>query len=402
MRDAGKEGLISIIVPVYQAKEYIGRCIDSILAQTYRNLEIILVDDGSNDGSEKICDCYQQAGGRIKVIHKQNGGLVSARQAGIAAASGTYIGFADADDWMEPKMYQHLYNTAVSADADIVAEGFLDDYDGGCMAVRNRVSAGIYRTGEERESLYNRMICHSDFFCIGLEPYLWNKLFRREIVLNHMLKIPQKIRVGEDAAALYPMAVRAACIAVLNTAHYHYCHHKNSMIFGERDEDAEYENTVLLDLFLRKSFAELNISYAVNSQLNRYAIHNLLVRSFGKMAALNSKSALFPFEGICRGDSVYIYGAGALGRAVYQYALSCKNLTVKALVDKNAFYYRKIGLSVCTPDEMELTDSDKIVVAVFREDTYLAIRNGLQAKGAGERQIKWIDCCAAFSLFSDI
>lgn len=393
-----KEGLISIIVPVFQAEAYIGRCIESILCQTYDNLEIILVDDGSNDGSGEICDRYQQSDSRIRVIHKENGGLVSARQAGIAAAFGAYIGFADADDWMEPKMYQNLFEAAVLADADIVAESFLDDFGGSCRAVPNRISAGIYRTLKEREALYKTMICCSDFFCIGLAPYLWNKLFRRELVLGHMLKIPQKIRVGEDAAALYPMAAAASCIAVCDTAHYHYCHHENSMILGGRDENAEYENTVLLDQFLRESFARIHMSETVNEQLKRYSVNNLLVRSFGKTAALDQKNILFPFEGICAGDSIFVYGAGALGREVYRYAVSCQRLNVKALLDQNAACYRKIGLSVCTPEEMVLADSDKIVIAVFREDTYRAIKNSLLAKGADAGQIRWIDSRAAAGL----
>ncbi len=393
-----KESLISIIVPVYQAKEYIRKCIDSVLRQTYDNLEIILVDDGSSDGSGEICDRYQQSDSRIQVIHQANGGLVSARQAGIAAASGAYIGFADADDWMEPNMYQKLYDTAAAENADIVAESFFDDYGGRCIFVSNRISSGIYRTDREREALYKTMICCSEFFCMGLAPYLWNKLFRRELVLGHMLKIPSEIRVGEDAAALYPMAAAASCIAVCDTAHYHYCHHENSMILGERDENAEYKNTVLLDRFLRKSFLELGMSGTVNEQLKRYFVNNLMVRSFGKIAALNQKNILYPFEGLCEGDSIFVYGAGALGREVYRYAVSCKKLTVKSLVDQNAVYYKKIGISVCTPDEMDLAVSDKIVIAVFREDAYQAIRNSLLAKGAGAWQIKWIDSRAAARL----
>ena len=104
-----EEKLVSVIVAVYNIEEYLPRCIDSISAQTYRNLEIILVDDGSTDSSGGICDDYAQKDRRIKVIHKKNGGLSDARNAGLDKVSGDYIGFVDGDDWIEEDMYRAMY-----------------------------------------------------------------------------------------------------------------------------------------------------------------------------------------------------------------------------------------------------------------------------------------------------
>ena len=100
--------LISIIVPVYNVEEFLPKCIDSILAQTYENLEIILVEDGTKDNSGQICDAYAEKDSRIKVIHKENGGLSSARNAGMDVARGEYFGFVDSDDWIEPETYESL------------------------------------------------------------------------------------------------------------------------------------------------------------------------------------------------------------------------------------------------------------------------------------------------------
>ena len=119
--------LISIIVPVYGEEDYIGQGIESLCAQTYKNIEIILVDDGSPDGSGDICDRYAAKDKRIKVIHKPNGGLVSARKAGMRAASGSVIGYMDGDDWVEPQMYETLYSTMLKSGADIVAPGYTED-----------------------------------------------------------------------------------------------------------------------------------------------------------------------------------------------------------------------------------------------------------------------------------
>lgn len=100
--------MISIIVPVYNVEKYLERCIESIVNQTYKDIEIILVDDGSPDNCPVICDRYAEKDNRIKVIHKQNGGLINARKSGLEIAQGDYIGFVDSDDWIEPEMYEYF------------------------------------------------------------------------------------------------------------------------------------------------------------------------------------------------------------------------------------------------------------------------------------------------------
>ena len=111
--------LISVIVPVYKVERYLCRCVDSIIAQTYTNLQIILVDDGSPDGSGAICDDYAAKDSRITVIHKKNGGLSDARNAGLVAACGSYIGFVDSDDYIEPEMFEELLLKAMDTGADL-------------------------------------------------------------------------------------------------------------------------------------------------------------------------------------------------------------------------------------------------------------------------------------------
>ena len=121
------EILVSIIIPVYQAKEYLNKCIESIISQTYSEWEIILVDDGSTDGSDFICDEYANKNNRIKVIHKSNGGVSSARNAGIEASIGDYIMFVDSDDYIAPMLCEDLVKYADDA-VDIVVSGFIEDY----------------------------------------------------------------------------------------------------------------------------------------------------------------------------------------------------------------------------------------------------------------------------------
>ena len=129
--------LISIIVPVYKVENYLNKCIDSILNQTYKNLEIILVDDGSPDNCGKICDEYAKKDNRIKVIHKENGGLSDARNVALDIAKGEYIGFVDSDDFIEKDMYETLYNLVENYSADISSVSFYKVINGKIITLRN-------------------------------------------------------------------------------------------------------------------------------------------------------------------------------------------------------------------------------------------------------------------------
>ncbi|MDE6363164.1 MAG: glycosyltransferase [Lachnospiraceae bacterium] len=383
--------MISIIVPVYNVEKYLSRCIDSILEQTYHELEIILVDDGSKDCSGRICDAYARKDPRIKVVHKENGGLVNARQAGVSIASGEYVGFADPDDWMEKEMYQTLYNAVVQENADVVVEGKKEDYDGECFSVLNSIPTGCYSTTEQRKYLLGNMISCSDFFCLGIQPYLWNKLFRREQIMEHIDKVPPLIRVGEDATISYPVLSAAKCVVVLDTAHYHYCHHQDSMMSGYGTVEQEYDNAILLHDFLKRSFMQQSIYTDMERQLLRYTINNLLARSYGKFAGVDKESILFPYPDIVSGDTVVIYGAGALGKAVYRYAESCTGLKVKAFVDQNASCYQRADVNVDMLENVVIEDKDKILVTVFNEVAYHAIWENLIRTGIKSRQIFWLD-----------
>lgn len=123
---------ISIIVPVYNVEQYITRCIESITSQTYRNIEILLIDDGSTDNSGNICDEYQKKDSRVMTFHKTNGGLSDARNYGIKHASGQYLCFVDSDDYISKHMVEILYNNLIKYSADISACGFLTVHDGIC------------------------------------------------------------------------------------------------------------------------------------------------------------------------------------------------------------------------------------------------------------------------------
>jgi len=168
--------LISVIVPVYNAEEYLPKCIDSILQQTYYNLEIILVNDGSRDRSGNICDEYAQIDNRVKVVHKQNGGVSKARNAGLNVVNGDFIGFVDSDDAIDAEMYECLYARIIETGADICVCGY---------RTTDGKSEGTVRVPHEKKlssaELWDSYLDNYEGYC-SIMNALWNKLYRRDLI----------------------------------------------------------------------------------------------------------------------------------------------------------------------------------------------------------------------------
>lgn len=220
---------ISIIVPIYNVKEYLDECITSIIQQSMKELEIILVDDGSTDGSSAICDRYAKLDDRIKVIHKKNEGLVAARKSGLLVAKGEYIGYVDGDDFAESDMYEKMYNRIIKENADILAVGYKRDWDGEICVSVNEIPSGVY-SGEKLEQIYSRMLFNGCYFKFGIVPSVWSKLFRKELLKDIQMAIDDDIQMGEDVACTYPAFLCADKIVIDNSnCSYHYRYVPNSM-----------------------------------------------------------------------------------------------------------------------------------------------------------------------------
>ncbi len=172
---------ISIIVPVYNVEELLPRCVESIMAQTKKSLEIILVDDGATDGSGAVCDEYAKKDERIKVIHKPNGGLTSAWKAGAEAAKGMYLGFVDSDDWIDEDMYQRMWESVCKYNSDVVVCGLIFDYEDKAIAKREEISdfQKEYYSRHELEELFPTLINEGRIFGRKLQPAIVTKLYRR-------------------------------------------------------------------------------------------------------------------------------------------------------------------------------------------------------------------------------
>ena len=179
---------LSIIVPVYKTEKYLPKCIDSILAQTYADFELILIDDGSPDRCGEICDEYALKDGRITVIHQENKGVSAARNAGLDIAKGEYIGFVDSDDWIEPEMYEILVTTIVSRRTDIVICGCAQRNENGELIMFDFQSEGAYTQEQMLKAMYSKPN--------PIGGILWNKLFLNNTIGD--LRFNENMRNCED------------------------------------------------------------------------------------------------------------------------------------------------------------------------------------------------------------
>lgn len=371
---------ISIIIPIYNNEKYIERCANSVCTQTIQNVEVILVDDGSTDGSGKICDELSGRDDRIKVVHKRNGGISSARLSGMSLASAEWIGFVDGDDWVEGSMYELLYNRAVNQQADVVIQGYTEEVGDRCVPYTNYIRDGIY-DGEDKKMYFIRdMICCGDFFCMGIQPYLVNKLFKKDLLWSHLQNMDLRIKVGEDAAVTFPVLMKAERIAVTSDCCYHYCLRKDSVMYKERDEGMEYGNAMLLHRFLKKNFLQCGYYEAVRNDLDRYTIHNLLTRAMGYVV----KEIDIPSH-----KEIVIYGAGAFGKSLYLYLESQSSYHVCLWVDKKAEQLAQMGFPVSGPGEIEVGDDILILIALLSENAVRDVKSELERIGVRTDQLVW-------------
>ena len=211
---------ISIIVPVYNVQDYLEFCIESILNQTFKNFELILVDDGSTDLSGKICDIYKEKDNRIKVIHKPNGGQSSARNAGIDVATGKYIGFVDSDDSIHPKMYEVLYNLIKKYKSDISGCNYKRTYDISSKEHENLNLDEVIEMSniESIEKLYDKDL--------GVKLVVpWNKLYNKRLFDNIRYKVG---RIHEDEFIAHRILYKCKKITYVDNELYYYLQREGS------------------------------------------------------------------------------------------------------------------------------------------------------------------------------
>lgn len=384
--------LVSIIIPVYQVKPYLGKCIESVIHQTYRNIEIILIDDGSTDGSSEICDTYRDVDHRIIVIHQENMGLSAARNSGIQIAKGIYYAFVDSDDWVRSDYIEVLYRSCKNNDADIAQCGYYAVIDEDRAETDNINSAFAYSPEE---------FSIAEFTILSWNCNLtWNKLYRA--ILFREIEFPVG-RIHEDEFTTYKLIWKANKIMV-NTAKLYYYRQRQDSITGseyslkrldagfafqEKIEFYESIEKITLALMNRRKYLfwikeqirlVTSLAQKDNSVINyleREKVKNERILSVQTMPVKRYGSCefIFPFNMVRKGSKVLLYGAGNVGRQFYRQVTTLNYCEIVGWIDGNAEQYRQEGMQVEKIETIERRkmDYDVIVIAIESMETAKSI-----------------------------
>lgn len=369
--DSKQLDLVSIVVPIYNVELYLEKTIKSIIAQTYKRLEIILVDDGSTDSSGMICDFFSTKDSRIHVIHKENGGLVSSRKAGVNAAKGKYLLMIDGDDWVEPSIVDYLYNIIIENDVEFVTSGMIKEYKGTGAKYVDGLEEGVY-SGERKKNINKRIVFLESEMRHGILYSACAKLFLTDQIKKIYEKMDDEIENGEDLALVYPIAFNSSGFYISHKCLYHY-------VLREKSISNSVNKNFLLSMqkwydFVTSSIRDIE-DHEIKKQIDT-ALVKLLLRGINYHMGLNEEvtipSYLLPHS--VPVGKVALYGAGKVGQAYYSQLINDDRYELVAWVDEKWNGCTDIRKHV---EYLSICSFDILIIAIIDEDASNAIKENL-------------------------
>lgn len=374
--------LISVVVPVYNVESYIEKCIQSILGQTYNNIQIILIDDGSTDNSGKICDKYARIDHRIEVIHQNNKGLVAARMKGLEIARGEYTGFVDGDDYIEDNMYEKLLSYLIESNVDFVHTGYW----------KNEYKLLSFKEDivdiNEKTDYYIRNYCLDVESQTIMTPSLWSKLYKTPLIKKCYSKVPEAQSYGEDLICLCACILESKRVALKKEAFYHYTVRENSLSNNKNND------LLIAEYRLYKCLLDLITEYGYYNQLkyilDKFLKHHVL-NAVSRISSYEFQVAKYKFSEpeMLQNKKVIIYGAGDVGKDYYAQLRRYSNVKVVAWADsfKKQDYYKYITL--IRKEEIKNYEFDYLVIGVKNKEDADQIKKILSSEICDESKIIW-------------
>lgn len=374
---------VTIIVPIYNVEDYVRECIESIIGQTHKNLQIILVDDGSTDSSGDICDEYGKKDDRIFVIHQKNAGLVEARKSGLAEAIGEYVGFVDGDDYIDADMYEKLSSVMEEQNVDIVHSGYWNEKNGNKYG-KVDFAAELIDNYSSRMKLIDNLLRQNT----NIEHSICTKLFKRELVVEAYSDVYTQCSYGEDLLCFISAIIKCNRIYTYNKSFYHYRVLSSSISHGMGYDGIE---------------KEIALYHNITDVMRKYGIINIYRESlafyFGKNIIKHMRNArgqsfiyetyYFDEPELLQNKNIVIYGAGAVGRDYYTQFSRYTHCNVVAWVDKNADNIIYPYIEVLQPLCIYNLEFDYVILAVMDDTTASNVRVTFKAMGIDDNKILW-------------
>lgn len=377
---------LAVIVPVYNQELYIRECIESICAQTYENIIIVLVDDGSTDSSGNICDEYAKTDERITVIHQENQGVLKSRYNGLLAYNCEYATFVDADDWIDCDTYE-LASASMEKGIDVIAFGrIIEKGKKGRIIPKSNYEIGEYNRTDIENRIYPTMIWDTKKNASGITQALWDKIIKRDFLLRSydLAKDVGRIHYAEDSLILFPIMQWIQSMCILENNSYHYRMLSDDTPSYMRNDDY-FEKLYLWYKHIVNHVTEIP---NVKKQIEYMYIFMAESRKryYGDISV--KEEYMFPFGVVSAGAGIVLWGAGKVGKIYYEQIKRTNFCNIVAWVDSNYQIYSEYGVQSIDIIKSDYV-FDYVVIAVISETAKNSIISELSNRGVPEEKIIW-------------
>lgn len=373
--------LISIVVPIYDVAGYVEKCIKSIVEQSYSNLEIILVDDGSTDGSSIICDKYANKDSRIRVIHKENGGLVSARKAGVTVVQGEYVTYVDGDDWIEKDRIYNAVRQLQDEKVDILyLAGYYKDYGNSTRILEEDICEKTYYNSEIIDELMYLIQNPEKCFERKIRLLIWSWLFKKELIQKNQLLVDNRISLAEDVMCVLLALTSANSVRIIKENGYHYVQRETSLCYSTPNENIKFFINQMYSFVKKHNFDN------IKNFVDVVCTMDLMLNDYDLLYRQNSQF-LFPYSKVKRESRIVLYGAGRFGRVLLNTLRKENDYSVVLWVDQCTDRNSVEEYVVNPIEKIREVEFDYVVVAVIYEKDAEEIEQKLLSLNVNQNKI---------------
>ncbi len=380
--------LVSIIVPIYNTENFLSMCLNSIINQTYKNIEIILIDDGSTDASLKICNHFAQADSRITIISGNHQGLTASRVLGVKKSKGEYCIFVDSDDWISENLLESVLKLSQNGAIDIVNYSMTSINENKAQKWNYTIPEGLYED-KQLDFIYSKMMFDFENSCPGIIQSLCTKLIKRSLLEKSIYGIDTRITMGEDAAVVCKAMLNAKRTFIINKSFYYYRIHKQSMCHSK--DINIFLKIYYFKQYMEKLFLRYNSNYCLNKQLYSYLTF-FIIKGVEDLFSLKIQYSYYmPFnllEDRCL--KLVLYGAGNVGKSYYKQLIQNKSISIVAWIDKGLEGNYIFDYKISSSESLKNLEFDKVLIAIKDLETAKKIKKDLRIYIA-EDQILWED-----------
>lgn len=381
--------MLSVIITAFNVEKYLEQCVESVLNQNYKDLEIIIVNDGSQDNSKMLCNQFASKDSRIRVIHKENEGVIMARYDGVRIAKGAYVTFVDGDDWINVDMYEQLMRKLMNHNAEMIASGIIRYHSKDEKKPEsNNVEAGYYDSLQINNRILPKMLWDFNEQSHGIDPSLSNKIFVKEKIYETMKQLIKKnyiFHYGEDMAILYPYILKIKSLIIVDEQYYFHRQRERNILASYLVDSEYFEKLFNLYQYLKEVFS--GDSHGLEKQLEYFYMYSVDLRKKYYNDVAEKVKYMFPFDKVSKGSRVILYGAGLVGTSYYNQLEKINYCKIVLWVDRNSHIYKNKLYEVKDVTDIFNEKYDYIVLCNSAKNISSQIKEDLTKKGINETKI---------------